>query len=166
MLPALLCVVFGSQARAQNENANAPAASPQQTDAQPSPPAHDHRAEHERRLMDALNLTPEQRAQLADLAQQNRADVTAAQIRVRVARRALNQAIYAENPEQPLIEQRTRELATAQAELIRLNTQTELKIRQILTPEQLRAFRLLRQRQREQQRLRGLRPGNGPRRRP
>jgi Spy/CpxP family protein refolding chaperone len=162
VLLLLLCAALGPQARAQNENAPA-AAAPQQTEPRPDRPGEprERPADRDRRLMDALNLTPEQRAQLAALAEQTRADVSAAQVRVRLARRALNQAIYAENPDQALIEQRTRELGTAQAEMIRLNAQTELKIRQILTPEQLRAFRILRQRQRQrdQQRPRRL-PGD------
>jgi Spy/CpxP family protein refolding chaperone len=46
-----------------------------------------------------------------------------------------------------------REAADAQAALIRLRAQTELRVRGVLTPEQLQTFRVLRERARVRQRL-------------
>jgi Spy/CpxP family protein refolding chaperone len=81
--------------------------------------------------------------------------------RARLARRALDEAIYSDAVEEALVEQRTRELAAAQAALMRLRAATELKVRRVLTAEQLRSFRELRRqaalRQLMQRRLRGAR---------
>jgi hypothetical protein len=61
------------------------------------------------------------------------------------ARRALDEAIYSDNVDEALIEQRARDVAEAQAALVRFRAQTELRVRRILTPEQLQTFRNLRQ---------------------
>ncbi len=143
LMPALLCCVLSRQAYAQNDNANAPMPAPAQAE-QPRPGDSDFQ------MLPALNLTDEQRTQLVAIAQQHQQDLAAAQIRLRQARRALNQAIYSENPEQSIVNERARDVATAQESVIRLNAQTEFKVRQVLTPEQLKRFRQLRRRQREE----------------
>jgi Spy/CpxP family protein refolding chaperone len=96
-------------------------------------------------LMQRLNLTREQRQQLREIRRQSEPEVRAQTRRVRLARRALDEAIYADAVDEALVEQRSRELAAAQAALIHLRAATELKIRRVLTDEQLRLFRDLRQ---------------------
>jgi Spy/CpxP family protein refolding chaperone len=84
--------------------------------------------------------------------------------RVRLARRALDEAIYSDAAQDSLVEQRTRELATGQAALVRLRAATELKVRRVLTAEQLQTFRELRQQEQRRQLLRRRRadPGTQP----
>lgn len=96
-------------------------------------------------LMQRLNLTREQRQQLREIRRQSDAELRADTRRVRLARRALDEAIYADAVDDALIEQRARELSTAQTALVHLRATTELKVRRILTDEQLRLFRNLRQ---------------------
>jgi Spy/CpxP family protein refolding chaperone len=108
-------------------------------------------------LMQRLNLTREQRQQLRDIRRQNEAELRAHTRRVRLARRALDEAIYADAVDEALVEQRSRELTAAQSALVRLRAATELKIRRVLTDEQLRLFRdLRREAQRRQQLQRRL----------
>lgn len=96
-------------------------------------------------LLQQLNLAPEQVQQLRRINQETREQIRAANQRQREARRALDAAIYAENPSREEVERLTRELSQAQAEMLKLRTGVEFRIRQILTPEQLARFRELRQ---------------------
>ena len=157
VVPALIACAFVMQAQAQNENSPAPTPSPQVE--QPRP------AEGDMQLLPKLNLTDEQRAQLLAIKQQLDQDMLPAQVRLRQARRALNQAINAENPDQNLVNERVREAATAQASVFQLRAQAEFKVRQVLTPEQLQKLRILRREQREalqrQRQLEGNRPNGG-----
>jgi Spy/CpxP family protein refolding chaperone len=159
----LVLCALGTQARAQNDNQSVqPSAPPASTQTeQPQQPVGPVLS-----LMEALNLTPEQRQQLVVISQQHGVEIAAARQRLQVARRALNQAIYTDNPDQNIVSERTRDVVAAQDELIRLNTQAEFKVRQVLTPEQLKTFReIRRQQQRERRRLQGL-PDAAPRRLP
>jgi Spy/CpxP family protein refolding chaperone len=106
-------------------------------------------------LMKRLNLTPEQRERLREIRRQREAEARELTRRVRQARRALDEAIYADTVDEALVEQRTRALSEAQAAALRLRAATELKVRGVLTPEQLRAFRQLRRQAQRQQLLRG-----------
>ena len=65
-------------------------------------------------------------------------------LRLREANIALEQALDVDNPDDGLIEQRLRELAAAQTEAMRMRIQTEVRIRRILTQEQLATLRQLR----------------------
>ena len=110
-------------------------------------------------LVQRLNLTPEQRRQLREIRVQGEPETRELTRRVRLARRALDEAIYSDAVQESLVEQRTRELSAAQAALVRLRAATELKVRRVLTAEQLQTFRELRRqaarRQLMQRRLRG-----------
>lgn len=107
-------------------------------------------------LLRVLNLTPEQRAQIKAIRRETEPQGRSLGTRLRQARRALDEAIYADNPDDRMIEERVREVGAAQAAVMRLRTFTELKIRRVLSNEQLNAFRRLqrqpRLRQRQQQR--------------
>ena len=104
-------------------------------------------------LMQRLNLSREQRQQLREIRQQSEPEVRAQTRRVRLARRALDEAIYADTVDNGLVEQRARELSAAQSALVRLRAATELQVRRILTDEQLRLFRDLRQEAQRRQML-------------
>jgi Spy/CpxP family protein refolding chaperone len=135
----LLPLCATARAQAQDEPAARQQATPQQQPARAL------------KLMQRLNLSREQRQQLREIRSQSEPEVRAQTRSVRLARRALDEAIYADIIDDALVEQRAREFSTAQAALIRLRAATELKIRRVLTEEQLRLFRDLRQQ--EQRRL-------------
>ena len=63
--------------------------------------------------------------------------------------RALEEVLDADNPDETLVEQRMREVATAQAASMRMRILTEVRIRRVLTPEQLNTLRTLRQQARQ-----------------
>lgn len=94
-------------------------------------------------LLRVLNLTPEQRAQIAAIRRETQPQGRLLGARLRQARRALDEAIYAANPDESVIEERVREVGAAQAAIVRLRSLTELRIRRVLSPAQLEAFRRL-----------------------
>lgn len=107
-------------------------------------------------LIEQLNLTPEQRQQIRTIRVQNRAEQQAANQRLQRAQLALQEAIYADNPDDAVVEERTRELSEAQAQAARVRIRTQLAIRRVLKPEQINTVRRLQQEQREAQRLKQL----------
>lgn len=136
-------------ARAQSPAELPPAQEQQQPQPQADAPA----------LVRALNLSLTQRDEIARIRREVEPQTRAANVRVRRARRALEEAVYAPVADEALIEQRADEVAAAEAARTRLRAQTELRIRRLLTDEQLNAFRELRLRalarqQRRQGRLR------------
>ncbi len=96
-------------------------------------------------LFHALNLSPEQQAQIKAIRRQNREARLAAAQRVQQALRNLDEVIYADALNESSIDERRRELAAAQAESVRVETAGQLNIRRVLTPEQLGTLRGLRQ---------------------
>jgi Spy/CpxP family protein refolding chaperone len=97
-------------------------------------------------LMRALNLTPEQRARIAEIRRETEEQVRLNNVRLRRARRALEESIYAESADESAVEARAREVAEAEAARVRARADAELKVRRVLKPEQLVAFRELRRR--------------------
>lgn len=108
-------------------------------------------------LLRVLNLTPEQRAQIKAIRRETEPQGRLLGQRLRQARRALDEAIYSDNPDERTVEERVREVGAAQAAVLRLRTFTELKIRRVLSPEQLNAFRQLQRRERRLAPLRNAR---------
>ena len=104
-------------------------------------------------LMQRLNLTPEQRRQLREIRRQSEPELRDLARRLRLARRALDEAIYGSAADEALVEQRSRELAVLQNLLAHHRALTELKVRRVLTDEQLRLFRRLRQEAQRRQML-------------
>ncbi|HWS85742.1 MAG TPA: Spy/CpxP family protein refolding chaperone [Pyrinomonadaceae bacterium] len=104
-------------------------------------------------LMQRLSLTPEQRRQLREIRRQREPGQRDLARRLRLARRALDEAIYADAADEALVEQRARELAVLQNLLAHHRALTELQVRRVLTPEQLRLFRSLRQEAQRRQML-------------
>jgi Spy/CpxP family protein refolding chaperone len=158
LFPAAPC------ARAQN-GAQTPAQA--QEGAAPQPNPNDTVS-----LFGQLNLSPDQVAQMRAIQSEQVPQARALNQRLNQARRALDEAIYSDTVDEALVEQRARDVAEAQAALVRLRAQTELRVRRVLTPEQLQQFRyirqqaLLRQRQlrREQRLERQLDDGANPNR--
>ena len=160
----LTLLLFPAAARAQVQDARPD--EPQEGLARPQRPRRDGA-----NLLMRLNLTPEQLTRLREIRRESEQQARAFSRRVNAARRALDEAIYADEVNETLVEDRARELSQAQAALVRLRAQTELRVRRVLTAEQLQSFRDLRQRarlrQRRQRRLdrRGQQPP-GPAGRP
>ena len=99
-----------------------------------------------------LNLSPEQQQRIRSIREQNKDERAAINRRVRETQIALDQAIDADNPNEALIEQRAREAGEAQTASIRLRALTEIRIRRVLTLEQINTLRQLRAQSRREQR--------------
>jgi Spy/CpxP family protein refolding chaperone len=135
-----LLLAAGSVVPVRAQDGDAPASSPE--------------ARRSGGLLRALNLTPEQRAQIKTIRRETEPQGRLLATRLQQARRALDEAIYADSPDERVVEERVREVSAAQAAVVRMRTFTELKIRRVLSPEQLDAFRRLqRQPRRRQQRV-------------
>jgi Spy/CpxP family protein refolding chaperone len=93
-----------------------------------------------------LNLSPEQIQKIRSINAELRDQRQAANQKLRQTRRALAEAIESPTPNEALIEQRSHDVAEAQATTIRLNSLTEARILQVMTPEQRIRLREMRQR--------------------
>ena len=108
-----------------------------------------------------LNLTPEQRQKIRAIRQQTQAERATIKQRLQESNVALQQALDADNPDEALVEQRLRDAAAAQAASIRMRVLTEVRIRRVLTPDQLATLRSLRLQaagSRREQRLENQKP--------
>lgn len=144
-LSLLLIVFAGVEARAQSSGEEAQQQSdPAQATGAP--------VEQPRDPLRALNLTPDQLQQIRAIRVENRDEWRAVRQRQAEALRALDEAIYSDNVNESLLEERARELGAAQAAVARMRALTELKIRRVLTPEQLNTLRAMRQQARAAQR--------------
>ncbi len=87
-------------------------------------------------VLQRLNLTDEQRQQIRGiLEQQRQGDQTAAK-KLAELRRDLQAAVFADTPDRSKIDQLEADLAKAEAAALHVRIETDLKIAQILTPEQ------------------------------
>lgn len=120
---------------------------------QAEPPAPQGAGRRSLNLVQRLNLSHEQRRRLREIRQQSEPEARELARRLRLARRALDEAIYADATDDALIEQRARELSQAHSALTLLRASTELKVRRVLTGEQLRLFRNLRRQAQRRQML-------------
>lgn len=93
--------------------------------------------------IEQLRLTPEQRQKIRAIRESSRQERTMVTLRLRETNVALQQAMDAETIDEALIEERLRDAAAAQAAAMRLRIQTELKIRRVLTREQLATLKTL-----------------------
>ncbi|MFL6228620.1 MAG: Spy/CpxP family protein refolding chaperone [Pyrinomonadaceae bacterium] len=118
-------------------------------------------------LMRSLNLTPEQRARVAEIRRETEQQSQQITQQLRRSRRALERAIYAENADEAIIQQRAKEVADAEAARVKMRADAELKVRRVLTPEQFATFRELRRqtqlRQQSQNASGGIAPPAGRR---
>jgi Spy/CpxP family protein refolding chaperone len=145
LLAALLLLFSNAQARAQS-NSNGAGDATQEATA----------GEQNANLADQLKLTPDLLGRIATIREQTKEERRLVNQRVREAQRALEDAIYSDNANESLIEERARELSAAQAEALRLRSRMEWNVRRVLTPEQLTALRSIRERARARQQERRL----------
>lgn len=93
-----------------------------------------------------LNLSPEQVQRIRSINAELKDQRQAANQKLRLAQRALAEAIESPTPNEALIEQRSHDVAEAQATTIRLRSLTEARILQVMTPEQRIRLKEMRQR--------------------
>jgi Spy/CpxP family protein refolding chaperone len=101
-----------------------------------------------------LNLSPEQRERIRAIREELQGERAANNQRLRETNRALEDALDVDNPDESVVEQRLRDVAAAQAAAMRLRVLSEVRIRRVLTPEQLITLRTLRQNARSMRRER------------
>jgi len=97
-------------------------------------------------LLAQLGLERNQIQQIRRLNTERRPLMEAAQRRFREANQALDEAIYADQVDDAVVQDRLKEVQLAQADLAKVRYSGELAIRKILTADQLVQFRGLRQR--------------------
>jgi Spy/CpxP family protein refolding chaperone len=131
---ALLIFAFGISTAFAQEN-------PQNDETRPNANRQD-----KPNLMRFLGVTPEQVRQIKEIKQTNREAIQLAERRQRIAKRELDEAIYGDNLDENIVQNKLKIFQIAQAELLKLRTADELAIRKVLTPEQLVKFREFRQR--------------------
>jgi len=107
-----------------------------------------------------LNLSPEQIQKIRAINAELKDQRQTANQRLRLAQRALTEAIESPTTNEALIDQRSREVAEAQATTIRLRSLTEARILQVMTPEQRVRLREMRRNQAMQREGNQQRPGN------
>jgi Spy/CpxP family protein refolding chaperone len=112
-----------------------------------------------------LNLTPEQRQKIRAIRAESKEERATIIERVKSSNEALERTLDADNPNEEEVELRLRDLAAAQAASTRMRVLQELRIRRVLTPEQIAKWRTIRleaaaQRRREVQEQR-RQNGNG-----
>lgn len=112
-----------------------------------------------------LNLTPDQIQKIRSINAELKDQRQAANQRLRLAQRALADAVESPTTDEALIEQRSREVADAQAATIRLRSLTEARVLQVLTPEQRIRLREMRQRNQALRRANQQLPGDRANRR-
>jgi len=139
-LPILLLATVGVQVRAQTPTPQNPV-EPAQTQMQTQP-------NQANQLPDfaELNLSPDQIQKIRAINAELKDQRQAAGMKLRQAQRALAEAVESPTANESLIEQRSHELADAQATTIRLRSLTEARILQVMTPEQRIRLREMRQR--------------------
>jgi Spy/CpxP family protein refolding chaperone len=93
-----------------------------------------------------LELSPEQVQKIRAINAELKDQRQAANQRLRLAQRALAEAVESSTPNETLIDQRSREVADAQSSVIRFRSLTESRVLQVLTPEQRARLREIRQR--------------------
>jgi Spy/CpxP family protein refolding chaperone len=149
-------LVSGGYARAAAQEQQ-PSQVRQQLQVQQQPPAEDPIRE--------LNLTPEQRERIRSIREQHKEERFVINQRLREANLELERVLDSDNPDESLVEQRLRDVAAAQAASMRMRVLSEVRIRRVLTAEQLSTLRLLRQNAREFRRQRQMENRDDGRRR-
>lgn len=139
----LQAILFGAALCLLSPGANVKA---QEQAGQAGPPAQQGAGRRVRglNLMQRLNLSREQRLRLREIRRGSEPELRELARRLRRARLALDEAIYADAADEALVERRSRELSEAQSALTLLRAANELRVRRVLTAEQLRLFRGLR----------------------
>ncbi|HZS45108.1 MAG TPA: periplasmic heavy metal sensor [Blastocatellia bacterium] len=111
---------------------------------QPNAPANLNEAQLNRLIISRLDLTQEQRQRIRQIQRSYQPLLKSANEDIQQKRRALYDALYSDTYDEAVVTQRTTEFADAQAAVIRLRFKQESEFRQVLTPDQVRQFRKMR----------------------
>ena len=103
------------------------------------------------RVFRQLDLNDSQRSELEHFATRSGNQMPALHRLRKAQSELLDDALYGEAFDPKLVEQRANDLATTQAEIIKLQARMMTQIRQVLTPEQSAKFRDLLSRERSRQ---------------
>lgn len=109
-------------------------------------PSADQPQDNRGTMLRQLGLTRQQIQRVRRINTERKPHMDNAQMRLRLATRALDDAIYADQVDDTMVQERLKQMQLAQAEVFKVRTMSELAIRRLLTPEQLVRFRNLRQR--------------------
>jgi len=101
------------------------------------------RQQLQQRVMQAIGLTPVQRARIQEIRRSHDDDIISAGRRVRLARQALDRAIMNENYNEGEVRKATEALAGAQADKIRIDATVRSQVRGVLTQDQVQRFHQL-----------------------
>lgn len=140
---ALLILAAAGMLLVAGESLRAQTPQPQQTSTD-AVPQQQQQVNNVEQMLGPLNLTSGQAQQIRRIYADLREERQAAGFRLRTAQRALTEAIQAPTPDEALIEQRSKEVAEAQSNTIRLRSLTEARILQVLTQDQRVRLRQLR----------------------
>lgn len=110
------------------------------------PPGAMNEGEFRATALRQLGLTRQQLQLIRRLNQDRKPLMDAAQMRLRQANRALDEAIYSDNASDEQFQARLKDFQAAQAEVARLRFAHEFGVRRVLSPDQLMRFRQMRQR--------------------
>ena len=113
-------------------------------------------------LLGRLRLTPDQLQRIRGIQRDMKDERAAVGQRLRESNRALEDALDAESVDEQIIEQRIQAVNAAQNAQLRLRIQTEMRIRQVLNPEQLATLKEIRLRAGDLIRARRDRPAMRP----
>ncbi|MGA9998145.1 MAG: periplasmic heavy metal sensor, partial [Pyrinomonadaceae bacterium] len=133
---SLLLFVF-SQTPARAQNANAP-------EAVDEGQAANVQGDQIRKQIGDLDLSPDQIEKIRTIYNENKDERQRVNQRLRRAQRSLDEAIDSDNPNEAEVNARAREFAEAQAAARQMRALTEIRIRRVLTPEQLNKLRNMR----------------------
>jgi Spy/CpxP family protein refolding chaperone len=127
-----------------------PLGDPQAGRNRPLNPNQIKKQELQRRLMQAIGLTPEQRMRMQEIRRSHEDQSLAAGRRLRQSRQALDRAIMSEPYSEAEVRRATEALAAAQADKIRLDASVRAQVRGVLTPDQVQRFHQLQREMRQQ----------------
>lgn len=106
--------------------------------------------------MQAIGLTPVQRARIYQIRTGHDDEVIAAGRRLRQARRSLDLAIMSEQYDEAAVRRATEELAAAQSERIKLDSKIRSEVRGVLTTDQVIRFHQLERQLRQEMKQQNL----------
>lgn len=124
-------------------------------DAQPGRTLNQNQAkkrELQRRLMQAIGLTPDQHQRMQEIRRSHEDEAITAGRRLRQARQALDRTIMSEPYNEAAVRQATEELVAAQADKIRLESRIRAQVRGVLTSDQVIRFHQIERRMRREMR--------------
>jgi Spy/CpxP family protein refolding chaperone len=106
----------------------------------------------QRRLMQEIGLTDDQRMRMQEIRRSNEDDAIAVGRRIRRARALLDREIMSEPFNEATVSRAIDELAAAQAEKTRLEARIRAQLRRVLTPEQVLKYHEIERRLRREMR--------------